>query len=102
MQNTAGVGLWSIALRQELIQQLQALGFKALCVQLRICHTSHWPHRGLRVSADAVAVSNDLHSCSRPQAILKVRPPNSLDYRVRYEPQPLNSLELTRIDPNAL
>ena len=25
---------------------------------------------------------------SRPQAILKLRPRNSFDYRVRYEPQP--------------
>ena len=29
---------------------------------------SHQPHRDLRVSVEAVAVSNDLHSCSRPQA----------------------------------
>ena len=27
---------------------------------------------------------------SRPQAILKLRPRNSFDYRVRYEPQPRN------------
>ena len=26
---------------------------------------------------------------SRPQAILKLRPRNSFDYRVRYEPQPM-------------
>ena len=26
---------------------------------------------------------------SRPQAILKLRPRNSFDYRVRYEPQPI-------------
>ena len=32
---------------------------------------------------------------SRPQAILKLRPRNSFDYRVRYEPQP-NSLVYTR------
>ena len=44
---------------------------------------SHWSHRDLRVSADAVAVGNDLHSCSRPQAILKVRHLRSLDYRPR-------------------
>ena len=44
---------------------------------------SRSPHRDLGVSADAVAISNDLHSCSCPQAIIKVRPPNSLDYRVR-------------------
>ena len=44
------------------------------------------PHKDLRVSADTVVVSNDLHNCSRPQAILKVQPPNSLDYRVCYKP----------------
>ena len=42
---------------------------------------SRRPQRDLRISADAVAVSNDLHSCSRPQAILKVRHLRSLDYR---------------------
>ena len=29
---------------------------------------------------------------SRPQAILKLRPRNSFDYRVRYEPQPIYAL----------
>ena len=28
---------------------------------------------------------------SRPQAILKLRPRNSFDYRVRYEPQPYDT-----------
>ena len=32
-----------------------------------------------RVSADAVAVSNNHHSHSCPQAILKVQPPNLLE-----------------------
>ena len=58
----------------------------------------HWPHRDLRVSADAVAVSNDLHSYFRPQAILKVRPPNSLDYGVRYEPQSKCMLATTKLE----
>ena len=75
------------ALRQELIQQLQALGFMPSAYSCESATLSRQPHRDFRVSADAVAVSNDLHSCSCPQAILKVRPPNSLDYKVRYDPQ---------------
>ena len=71
------------ALRQELIQQLQALGFMPSAYSCESATPSCWPHRNLRVSADAVAVSNDLHSCSRPQAILKVRHLRSLDYRPR-------------------
>ena len=65
----------------ELIQQLQALGFVPSAYSCESATLSHWPHRDLRVSADAVAVGNDLHSCSRPQAILKVRHLRSLDYR---------------------
>ena len=41
-----------------------------------------------RASADTGSVQNDLPRAPCPHAILKVRPPNSLDYRVRYEPQP--------------
>ena len=69
------------ALRQELIQQLQALGFMPSAYSCESATPSRQTHRDLRVSADAVAVSNDLHSCSRPQAILKVRHLRSLDYR---------------------
>ena len=42
----------------------------------------------LQVSADAALIRQDQLRAARPQAILKLRPPNSLDYRVRYEPQP--------------
>ena len=42
-----------------------------------------------RASADTESVRNDLLRVPCHQAILKVRPPNSLDYRVRYEPQPI-------------
>ena len=38
-----------------------------------------------RASADAESVRNDLPRAPCPQDILKVRPPNSLDYRVRYD-----------------
>ena len=38
-----------------------------------------------RASADAESVGNDLPRAPCPQDILKVRPPNSLDYRVRYD-----------------
>ena len=41
------------------------------------------------LSADTIETSAVLQEDSRPQAILKLRPPNSLDYRVRYEPQHL-------------
>ena len=37
------------------------------------------------LSADATEASAVLQKDSRPQAILKHQPPNSLDYRVRYE-----------------
>ena len=40
------------------------------------------------LSADAIEASAVLQKDSRPQAILKLRPPNSLDYIVRYVPQP--------------
>ena len=40
-----------------------------------------------QVSADAALIRQDQLRAARPQAILKLRPPNSLDYRVRYEPQ---------------
>ena len=41
-----------------------------------------------RASVDAETVRNDLPRAPYPQDILKVRPPNSLDYRVRYDTQP--------------
>ena len=37
-----------------------------------------------RASADAESARNDLPRAPCPQDILKVRPPNSLDYRARY------------------
>ena len=42
-----------------------------------------------RASADAESARNDLPRAPCPQDILKVRPPNSLDYRARYKPQPV-------------
>ena len=71
------------ALRQELIQQLQTLGFVPSAHSCEYATPSRWPQGDLRVSADTVAVSNDLHSCTHPQAILKVRHLRSLDYRPR-------------------
>ena len=38
-----------------------------------------------RASADAESARNDLPRAPCPQDILKVRPPNSLDYRARYD-----------------
>ena len=43
------------------------------------------------LSADAIEASAVLQEDSRPQAILKHRPPNSLDYSTRYECQPKKS-----------
>ena len=40
------------------------------------------------LSADTTEASAVLQKDSRPQAILKLQPPNSLDYRICYEPQP--------------
>ena len=40
------------------------------------------------LSADAIEASAVLLEDSRPQAILKLRPPNSLDYSTRYGCQP--------------
>ena len=42
-------------------------------------------HHDPRASADAESASNDLPRAPCPQDILKVRPPNSLDYRARYD-----------------
>ena len=40
-------------------------------------------------SADAGIVRQDSPRASRPQAILKLRPPSSLDYKARHGPQTL-------------
>ena len=42
-------------------------------------------NRDPRASADAESARNDLPRAPCPQDILKVRPPNSLDYRARYD-----------------
>ena len=44
-------------------------------------------HIDLIFSADAMEVISDLHSGSRPRAILKIRPLSSLDYRALHGPQ---------------
>ena len=44
-------------------------------------------HTDLRASADAMKAITDLQSGSRPRAILKIRPPSSLDYRAHHGPQ---------------
>ena len=41
-------------------------------------------HIDLRYSADALKAISDLQLGSRPRAILKIRPPSSLDYRARH------------------
>ena len=55
------------------------------------------PHLGSsidqRLSADTVGAPTNLQEDSHSQAILKLRPPNSFDYRVCYEPQPKLELE---------
>ena len=40
----------------------------------------------LRYSADALKAVSDLQLGSCPRAILKIRPPSSLDYRARHGP----------------
>ena len=47
--------------------------------------------RDPRASADAESTRNDLSRAPCPQDILKVRPPNSLDYRARYDTPALQS-----------
>ena len=76
-RNTAGVGLWSTSLGQELIP-LQASGFWAFCKQFGTRHTSP------RVSADAGRLEILAYTGSCPQDILKVRQPSSLVYRPRH------------------
>ena len=46
------------------------------------------PKIDLRLGAAALRAPAASRKDSRPQAILKLRPRNSFDYRVRYEPQP--------------
>ena len=62
---------WPLHLPQD-----QALAFKGSSID-----------HGL--SADTKEASAVLQEDSCPQAILKLRPPNSLDYRARYRPQPI-------------
>ena len=56
-------------------------------------HTSHTATQVLQhrcdqwASADAGIVRQDSPRASRPQAILKLRPPSSLDYKARHGPQ---------------
>ena len=56
-------------------------------------HTSHTATHVLQhrcdqwASADAGIVRQDSPRASRPQAILKLRPPSSLDYKARHGPQ---------------
>ena len=56
-------------------------------------HTSHTATHVLQhrcdqwASADAGIVRQDSPRASRPQAILKFRPPSSLDYKARHGPQ---------------
>ena len=60
------------------------------------------PKIDLRLGAAALRAPAASREDSRPQAILKLQPRNSFDYRVRYEPQlngsiltPHNSCDLT-------
>ena len=76
-RNTAGVGLWSTCLGQELIP-LHALGFWAFCKQFGTCHI--FP----RVSLDAGRLKFLAYMGSCPQDILKVQQPSSLVYRPRH------------------
>ena len=61
------------------------------------------PHRGSSIDqglcADTTGAPAILLEDSRPQAILKLQPPNSLDYSTRYgcQPEHLLYLELYRI-----
>ena len=41
----------------------------------------------LQANVDAALIRQDQLRAARPQASLKLRPPNSLNYRVHYEPQ---------------
>ena len=51
-------------------------------------------------SADAGIVRQDSPRASRPQAILKLRPPSSLDYKARHGPQTKNLINLLLIPLN--
>ena len=54
-----------------------------------------------RASADAGSVRNDLPRAPCPQVILKVRPPNCLDYRARYN-TPASPKSFYRISKNPI
>ena len=47
------------------------------------------PRINPRLGAAALRAPAASREDSRPQAILKLQPRNSFDYRVRYEPQPV-------------
>ena len=47
-------------------------------------------------SADAGIVRQDSPRASRPQAILKFRPPSSLDYKARHGPQTFSQVTVVK------
>ena len=71
------VGPWSASLNRYPVPTTP----RVKAALIRTCHID------LRASADAMKAITDLQSGSRPRAILKIRPPSSLDYRARHGPQ---------------
>ena len=57
-------------------------------------------HVDAELSADAGSTCHTMQQDSRPQAILKFRPPNSLDYRARYGPQPTETVKIILYQSN--
>ena len=54
-------------------------------------HVDHW------VSADPTGAPAILQVDSHPEATLKLRPPNSLDYSTRYGCKPLKKISLSKV-----
>ena len=65
-------------------------GWTFVCPRRNLVHPAPENNHGilivLRYSVDPLKAVSSQQVIPSPQAILKIRPPNSLDYRVRYEP----------------
>ena len=57
-------------------------------------------HVDAKLSADTSSTCHTVQQDSCPQAILKFRPPNSLDYRARYGPQPIETVKIILYQSN--
>ena len=70
---------------------LNLAGWTFVCPQRNLVHPAPENNHGilivLRYSADPLKAVSNLRLVPYPRAILKIRPPSSLDYRAHHGPQ---------------